>query len=512
MKHTTAKITLAAALAGGGILAISSSVGAKGVGLEKFKEMLVPSPQMVREGEEVYNNQCTSCHGEDGSGVAASEYPTERFANPVPNLKAGEYRFGGGPVQVYNTITLGLDSVRGETPKPAEGEEPAEGEAAEGLYHPTYTDTLAYEERWAVTHYVRSLGPTEGLTDPQSVVDAAKERAIKGNCDPELKETLSKRVKPPSEEMMEKAAEVYSNQCATCHGETGKGDGPAGGALQPPPRNFHAKDADWVNGTSPFGIFETLANGIEGGAMAAYPGIDVDVRWALAHYIRKWVPDEAREDVTDEQLLNVCRTRSAPPAPEPLTLKQAEKALLADQNDQRFVRLALYGQPEVAPDADAESGREIYEKQCQSCHGKGFQGVKLGPYGVRRAPSVDQELPVLYVKTGGLVAEHAGGDYRAFARRASSGIHASLPDMTAASLMSQRDWKDLHAYIASIEEEVEFEEIPSLRMLEGQPDGAATGASGQAPKNGEGSGEQDGEQAGQADTAGDSDAATEDGQ
>jgi mono/diheme cytochrome c family protein len=33
---------------------------------------------------------------------------------------------------------------------------------------------------------------------------------------------------------------VYTANCLSCHGETGKGDGPVGQVLQPPPRDFAA--------------------------------------------------------------------------------------------------------------------------------------------------------------------------------------------------------------------------------------------------------------------------------
>jgi mono/diheme cytochrome c family protein len=35
---------------------------------------------------------------------------------------------------------------------------------------------------------------------------------------------------------------VYTVNCLSCHGETGKGDGPVGQVLQPPPRDFAAGD------------------------------------------------------------------------------------------------------------------------------------------------------------------------------------------------------------------------------------------------------------------------------
>jgi mono/diheme cytochrome c family protein len=36
--------------------------------------------------------------------------------------------------------------------------------------------------------------------------------------------------------------EKYSMFCVTCHGEKGKGDGPGGAGLQPPPRDFSKGD------------------------------------------------------------------------------------------------------------------------------------------------------------------------------------------------------------------------------------------------------------------------------
>ena len=35
---------------------------------------------------------------------------------------------------------------------------------------------------------------------------------------------------------------TFDTMCASCHGTTGKGDGPVGSALQPPPRDFSTGD------------------------------------------------------------------------------------------------------------------------------------------------------------------------------------------------------------------------------------------------------------------------------
>jgi mono/diheme cytochrome c family protein len=88
---------------------------------------------------------------------------------------------------------------------------------------------------------------------------------------------------------------VFTTNCASCHGETGKGDGPVGAALQPPPRDFSAAhfkfdtDDDGKTGTD-----EDLKNVIrKGGAafggsplMAPWPTLsDEDVNNLIA-YIR----------------------------------------------------------------------------------------------------------------------------------------------------------------------------------------------------------------------------------
>jgi mono/diheme cytochrome c family protein len=39
------------------------------------------------------------------------------------------------------------------------------------------------------------------------------------------------------------AEEIFANRCTPCHGQNGKGDGPASASLNPHPRNFH--DGAW---------------------------------------------------------------------------------------------------------------------------------------------------------------------------------------------------------------------------------------------------------------------------
>ncbi len=82
---------------------------------------------------------------------------------------------------------------------------------------------------------------------------------------------------------LERAASVYSAQCASCHGATGWGDGPAGRALQPPPASFH--DAARMDAMSPKRVYSTATFGIPGTAMVGFPNLSVEIRWMLAFYV-----------------------------------------------------------------------------------------------------------------------------------------------------------------------------------------------------------------------------------
>ena len=54
----------------------------------------------------------------------------------------------------------------------------------------------------------------------------------------------------PSAIAAQSAAGLYAEKCAACHGDTGKGDGPAGQAMQPPPQPFSSalkgKSDSWI--------------------------------------------------------------------------------------------------------------------------------------------------------------------------------------------------------------------------------------------------------------------------
>jgi mono/diheme cytochrome c family protein len=86
-------------------------------------------------------------------------------------------------------------------------------------------------------------------------------------------------------ELMKRGQELFTKNCAQCHGPEGLGDGPASLSTTPRPRNF-SQAVGWKNGFGLAGIFKTLANGIPGGSMVAFDYIPAKDRMALAHFVQ----------------------------------------------------------------------------------------------------------------------------------------------------------------------------------------------------------------------------------
>lgn len=98
-----------------------------------------------------------------------------------------------------------------------------------------------------------------------------------------------------NEGLIEHGQQVYSMQCAVCHGPTGQGDGPGGGGLVPPPRNL--VEGDWKHGGDSIGLFTTITEGLgPGSSMVSFAHLPVVDRWALVHYIRSITEDLVPDD------------------------------------------------------------------------------------------------------------------------------------------------------------------------------------------------------------------------
>jgi mono/diheme cytochrome c family protein len=88
---------------------------------------------------------------------------------------------------------------------------------------------------------------------------------------------------PYGVEAVTQGAEVYTVYCASCHGETGLGDGVAGASLIPPPKNL----VELQSRVEDDYLFWRISAGKLGTAMVAWKGILTDEQiWQVVSFIR----------------------------------------------------------------------------------------------------------------------------------------------------------------------------------------------------------------------------------
>jgi mono/diheme cytochrome c family protein len=74
---------------------------------------------------------------------------------------------------------------------------------------------------------------------------------------------------------------LFVANCASCHGGRGAGNGPAAGALAPPPTNFQLKKPTQER------VCDVLENGVPGTAMPPWRSqLSADQRRALVEFVR----------------------------------------------------------------------------------------------------------------------------------------------------------------------------------------------------------------------------------
>lgn len=143
--------------------------------------------------------------------------------------------------------------------------------------------------------YVSFFSGGIDLKEIKPLEEAAVEQKVA-----EVKVDVSGITEPwlPNDDMVKHGAAVYKTNCAMCHGNEGKGDGVAGGALKPPPRNLI--EGKWKQGGSELGLFATLQNGVPGTSMQGYKdALPAKDRWALVQFFHSITQDKVNDSEAD---------------------------------------------------------------------------------------------------------------------------------------------------------------------------------------------------------------------
>jgi len=100
---------------------------------------------------------------------------------------------------------------------------------------------------------------------------------------------------PSSPPDLARAATLYAQNCASCHGPNGDGRGPDAAKLDPLPIAF--ADKARADQRSLFGLYQVIGQGLDGTAMQSFAALPEGDRWALAFYAGGFAyPDAAARE------------------------------------------------------------------------------------------------------------------------------------------------------------------------------------------------------------------------
>ena len=157
--------------------------------------------QHVREtGRTLFMDNCAACHGTQGTGGPG-----------FPNLAAKAWLWGGEPETILETIRVGINSTHAET-------------RVSQMMAFGRDGTLEREQVRAVAAYVRSLSDLPMSAGHEALIETGKE--------------------------------IFSANCAACHGEDARGSTDMGAP--------NLTDKTWIYGDDAQTVFNTIYSGRQG--------------------------------------------------------------------------------------------------------------------------------------------------------------------------------------------------------------------------------------------------------
>lgn len=209
-------------------------------------------------GAGLFAQHCATCHGTrgDGTGPTAAQlqHPPANFTIGSYELRTTEHEALPTDVDLFRTITRGVH----------------------GTAMPPWF-VLPESDRWALAVHLKSLSRQFSEDEAPPPVDITHPPAI-------------------TEARIAHGHQLYdTGGCASCHGATGRGDGPAATSLvyksgaPAYPRDMRV--GRFHRGTQLGEIYMTLATGLDGTPMGSFASVlPADDLWDVAMYVHTLVP------------------------------------------------------------------------------------------------------------------------------------------------------------------------------------------------------------------------------
>ena len=162
-----------------------------------------------------------------------------------------------------------------------------------------------YKEQLEFAGQIRALLKAQGATELVPAVNRlitaiktrqpaeqvrAQTQLISQQVVKRFKVTTSPRKTPD----LQRARQLYAQNCMGCHGTSGRGDGPLARGLSPAPTDF----TGWKRQSERtlYSIYSTITQGVDGTAMRPFSNLNARDRWALAFYVGGFMfTDKQRE-------------------------------------------------------------------------------------------------------------------------------------------------------------------------------------------------------------------------
>ena len=237
---------------------------------------------------------------------------------------------------------------------------------------------------------------------------------------------------------------VYESRCIGCHGDEGRGDGPAARWLNPIPRDFQA--ANFKFRSTPSGEMPTLDDvlhvvtcGLAGSSMPAFPLLPEQSRRDVAEYVLHMAEYGILRSEIDERLADGETWQEIQEDDWDLEVEE----LLFDGFEEAW-SVSVPLEPEMDEDTIAE-GKELYQAQCVACHGASGRGDGPSSYTLRDWK--DAEIVPRDLTTG---VFRAGSAHEDIFLRMKSGVNGTpMPEIYGSG---DELWSLVH-YIISLQDD-----------------------------------------------------------
>lgn len=206
---------------------------------------------LLDRGKQVYARECAACHGVEGDGEGPGAYILSQRPR---NLQLGVFKLRSTPsgeyptdADLFETITRGV-------------------QGATGAQMPGFS-ALSEEDRWALVSVVKDIAL---IDEPGTPIE----------------------VPPRPGANIALGEHVYERlQCASCHGDDGRGEGASSLTLKDDQkRRIWTPDLTrgvYKGGAEPAEIYTRIFTGLDGSPMPAYGSKATSEEiWALTDYVR----------------------------------------------------------------------------------------------------------------------------------------------------------------------------------------------------------------------------------